>query len=453
MVRKNKNKIGGKISTTIKNQSLNASVRMPLSKNKVVESTAKPNSQGKTNFYNKYCNNKVQQNLVDAMNILIDNMINSKNKNEKKFVESLKKNSKMLPFLSFNKNTNKISMMMNGGADGDETPENESKCRNSNVVSVVRNSPPVTTTGIQAIQEQITLVNQQLITARSQNDQETVNLLIGQLQNLSMIETMARQRQQTIDIVNRRENWNMAGDLCNRITQAVFTGLSGYLAYLILSLVNNAGTLITSGAGGLIMLFCIIIVDAVSKIVNGVSSTVPSWLGGGSIMGSGRDIVTNITSSMNQGIQDTPELNNIIVKLNELGYTTNIIAWIILFLLFNVIAHISRIFMTSNQFTIGFTGISLSRTQNQQMLSEVTPTNTLTSTQTTPTPTPAAIDNISGMPALENSNESNTRGGYKSRKHKRKHKHVKRKSRKHTNKRKTRKGKKIKKKIRKTRKR
>lgn len=446
MVRRTKNKIGGKMRGNMTvGSTLNPTIINPNTLKNVTTSkrTVSVKSENQMKFYKKYCNNKVQKNLVDAMNILMNNMANSKNKNEQLFVKSLKKNSNMLPFLNLNKETNTLSMNMIGGAG-------EEKCANSNVVSVVRNTPPVTTTGIQAIQEQITQVNQQLTLARNENNQEMIQSLMNQLQNLSMIETTARQRQQAIDIVNRRENWNMVGDICNRVTQLVFTGLSGYLSYLILNLVQNAGSLITGAASGLLSLFAIIIIDSISKVVNGISSSIPRMLGGGSLMGSGREIVEEITDSLNEGITGTPELNSIIIQLNELGYTTNIIAFIILFILFNIIAHMARIFITSNQFSIGFTGISVGQVQTQQAIPALQTPPTLPPSPPTSTQT---IQNIQETPALENESKE-VNGGYKSRKRRRKNK--KRKSRKQGKKRKTRKGKngkKSKRKMRKTRKR
>ena len=408
------------------------------------------------NFYNKYCNIKVQQNLVDAMNILIKDMAKSKNKNELSFVESLTENSEMLPFLTLNKNT--LSMTMKGGADGDESDGDEAddgeyKCADNNIVSVVRNTPRVTTTGIQAITKQIEQVDKLLTKARDENNQEMINSLMSQLQTLSMIETTARQRQQAIDIVNRRENWNMAGDVCNRVTQLVFTGLSGYLSYLVLNLIQNAGSLITGAAGGLLSLFVIIIIDIISKTVNGVTNKLPKILGGGNYMASGRDIVTNMTNAMTdamrEGINETPELNAIVSKLNKLGYTSNIIAFIILFIFFNIISHISRIFMTSNQFSIGLTGISFGQIRTQQSLLDLQ-VPTTQGTQEAP-----LIGNVQQqLPILENEEkdeEKDKRGGYKSRK--RRCKRKKCKSKKHIKKRNTRKGNKVKRKMRKTRKR
>ena len=452
MVRRNKNKVGGKLSDrqnmqksprvipTISNPiSVKNTMRMPVADNK---------SNAKTDFYNKFCNNKVQQNLVNAMNILLKNMAKSKNENEKAFVASLKKNKNMLSFLNLNGNTNTLSMTMNGGADGDDEPSgSESKCANSNVVSVVRNTPPVNTTGLSAIQQQITRVNEAL--SRVEPGSERADSLVNQLQNLSMIETMARQRQQAIDIVQTRENWNMAGDVCNRLTQLVFTGLSGYLAYLVLTLVQNAGDLITGAAGGLLSLLIIIVIDTVGTVVNGVSGSMPSWLGGGNYMSSGREIVQDMTNAIEQGINDTPELSNIMFQLRQLGYTTNIIAFIILFIVFNIIAHMSRIFMTSNQFSVGFTGISVSRNAQPPALPapEQSQTPALPSPEQSQTP---AIENVDETPALEDEGKEVNGGGYKSRKRRRRRK--KRKSRKHPKKRKTRKGKKAKKKMRKTRK-
>ena len=90
MVRKNKNKIGGKLSALSTGHSLD-SPTLNISNSK---------SQGKINFYDKYCNDKVQQNLVNAMSVLLAKMAKSKNENEQAFVESLKDNANMLPFLT-----------------------------------------------------------------------------------------------------------------------------------------------------------------------------------------------------------------------------------------------------------------------------------------------------------------------------------------------------------------
>jgi hypothetical protein len=424
MVRKNKNKSGGKLSALSSSPSLDS----PSS------NISNFKSQGKLNFYDKYCNDKVQQNLVNAMNILLAKMAKSKNENEQAFLESLKDNANMLPFLTLNKNTNKLSITMTGGADGDDDPNgNESKCANSNVVSVVRNTPPVNTTGLNAIQQQITRVNAAL--SQVQPGSAEAAFLVRQLQNLSMIETMARQRQQAIDIVQTRENWNMLGDVCNRLTQLVFTGLSGYLAYLVLALIQNAGSLITGAAGGLLSLFVIIIIDTIGSVVNGVSGSMPSWLGGGNLMAPGRQIVGNMVDSLNQGIEDTPELNNIMTQLRELGYTSNIIAFIILFILFNIIAHIARIFMTSTQFSIGFTGLSVSRTSQQQALPGLVTTPALPAPVPTQTQT---LENASDLPALEEKKSGGARRRRKSRKKRklRKSKKIKKRKKRKTRKRK-----------------
>jgi hypothetical protein len=450
MVRRNKNKIGGKVSATQNRRRVIPIISNPISvKNTMRIPLADNKSNAKTDFYNKFCNNKVQQNLVNAMNILLKNMAKSKNKKEQAFVKSLKENENMLAFLNLNKGTNTLSMTMNGGADGDDEPNGaESKCTNSNVVSVVRNTPPVNTTGLSAIQQQITRLNEAL--SRVEPGSERAVSLVNQLQNLSMIETMTRQRQQAIDIVQTRENWNMAGDVCNRLTQLVFTGLSGYLAYLVLALVQNAGALITGAAGGLLSLFVIVIIDTIGSVVNGVSGSMPSWLGGGNLMASGREIVEGMTDALEQGIDDTPELSNIMFQLRELGYTSNIIAFIILFIVFNIIAHMSRIFMTSNQFSVGFTGILVSRNVQPQALPAPEQSQTPALPAPTQTETPA-IENVEETPALEDEGKEVNGGGYKSRKRRRRRK--KHKSRKHAKKRKTRKGKKAKKKMRKTRKR
>ena len=51
------------------------------------------------------------------------------------------------------------------------------------------------------------------------------------------------------------------------VNSVIFTGLSGYLAYLVLTLVQNAGDLITGAAGGLLSLLTVIVIDTVGMMM------------------------------------------------------------------------------------------------------------------------------------------------------------------------------------------
>ena len=108
--------------------------------------------------------------------------------------------------------------------------------------------------------------------------------------------------------------------------------------------------------------------------------------------------------------------------------------------------------MTSTQFSIGFTGLSVSQVQREQQDLPELETPTASSLQQQAVPPSATLENSNQSLTLENEAKE-VSGGYKSRKRRRKRKDKKRKSRKQVKQRKTRKGKKSKKKMRKTRKR
>lgn len=378
-----------------------------------------PKIRSAINFFGKYCSSTFQNNLVDAMNILLVKMKKSKNKKEKDFLNKIENNFSEIakPFLFYDKKSNKLTITKKGGADGDEEEKKCPTTTGNNAVSLIQE-----TTGLQAIQQQITLVNQQLSEARSQNNQQLVNTLLPQLEQLSMIEIMTRQRQQGLTLVQSEQNWRRAGDICNRVTQLTFTGLAGYLAYLVITLVQGAAGLVTGAAGGLLMLLCISIVQSISSVVNGVTTSLPGWLGGGEVMDSGRDIVGNITSSINQILTETPETNNIIVKMQDLGYTTNMIAFMILFVLFMVIMHFVRIFMTAQYFAVGITGISVGQTRApSQLVGPQYPPLLSTNSQG---PTSSTSLPSSSRPMLSNTSENQESKGGRKKTRKRRYKKI-----------------------------
>jgi hypothetical protein len=305
-------------------------------------------------FFEKYCNSDFQSKLLDGMNALISDMKNGKNKKEKQFVSNLRENLKKIKFLTFK--NKKIEIKKENHQKGGST-DDEKFCKNTG--QMVTSMPPSNETNtLSILQRQMEQLSNELsiYRLRPDADQSQVAARQNQLTHMAMAIEAVRQRQQAIDIVQRRENWSRTGDICNSLLSLTFTGLAGYLSYLVVTLFEGAATFITTGATGIFMLFCISIFQVFISIINGVGTSIPSWMGGGNIVTmSGRDLANNITSAISNGITDTPELS----RLQELGYTTKMIAFMILFVMFMIITHIIRIFMTARQFSVGWTGISV----------------------------------------------------------------------------------------------
>ena len=313
------------------------------------------------NFFKKYCNDSFQNKLVDAMNILLNKMENSNDEKEKAFLEQVKKNISDIakPFLSYD--NNKLTLIKKGGGENDEK-ENDEK-ENEKRVVVCNNLVREGHNSLELIRRQIRQLNDQLNNERNESNRQ---YLLHNLIQLTSLEASLIQRQQALNIVEDRESWNRRRYACNQATQLIFTGGAAYMSYLVITLIQGAAGLVTGAAGGLITLLCISILQSISSVVNGVTTRLPGFLGGGEVMDSGRNIINNIMNNLNDILRETPETARIIQRLNDLGYTTNMIAFMILFIFFMIILHFVRIFMTANSFSIGWTGVRVEQIENLQ---------------------------------------------------------------------------------------
>lgn len=314
-------------------------------------------------FFKKYCNSDFQSKLLEGMNELISDMKKGE-KSEKEFVNNLGNNLKKIKFLTFK--NNKIEIKKENHQKGGSPDDDDDKTICKNTRQIVTSMPPSNETDtLSILQGQMEQLSNELSTYRARPDavQSQVAARHNQLTHMAMAIEAVRQRQQAINIIQHRENWSRTSDFCNSLLSLTFTGLAGYLSYLVVTLFEGAATFITTGATGIFMLFCISIFQVFISIINGVGTSIPSWMGGGDeieiVTMSGRDLANNITSAISNGITDTPELNDSISRLQELGYTTKMIAFMILFVMFMIITHIIRIFMTARQFSVGWTGISV----------------------------------------------------------------------------------------------
>ena len=312
-------------------------------------------------FFKKYCNGAFQSKLLEGMNELIRNMAEDTNENENDFVKNLGTHLKKIKFLTFK--NNKIELKKEKSQKGGDPDDDDKKEVCENTGQIITSMPPSNETNpLSILTQQMNALSTQLTNYRIRPDanQSVIMNLQNQLTNMAMAIEAVRQRQHAISIVRNRAAWQRIGDVCNILLQLTFTGLAGYLSYLVVTVVQGAATFITTGATGIFMLFCISIFQIFISLINGVGTRIPGWMGGGDIVTmSGRDLAYNITSTISREITETPELNDSISRLQELGYTTKMIAFMILFVMFMIITHIIRIFMTARQFSVGWTGISV----------------------------------------------------------------------------------------------
>jgi hypothetical protein len=344
----------GQISPHEKTKSPTKS-RKPSNKIKPRKSMSRMKSKTKSsavNFFKKYCNDSFQNNLVDAMNILLNKMENSNDKKEKAFLEKVKKNISDIakPFLSYD--NNKLTLIKKGGGKNDEK-ENDKGIDERTGVIVSTDDP------VESINRLMAGIERAIQTAIAEGDESNRDQLLRHFGRLSERRIRIENAMLFGRIVKRREDWNMGGDVCNRGLELIFSGGAAYMSYLVITLIQGAAGLVTGAAGGLITLLCISILQSISSVVNGVTTRLPGFLGGGEVMDSGSKIINNIIKNLNDILRETPETARIIQRLNDLGYTTNMIAFMILFIFFMIILHFVRICMTANSFSIGWTGFSV----------------------------------------------------------------------------------------------
>ena len=337
-------------------------------------------------FFGKYVNNKTINNLIDAMNILLQNMNKpDADEKEKLFVTSLSKNFNDIPFMKMDGGIIKrkgIDKGINKSPDKSPNTIKSDKNVNKNNSVLTENKNMISTggspndetqlaktmSGLKSVQMQIASLNTCIIKSREDGNHELSAKLTTQLQQLIMIENMAEQRQQALDILKRNQSLRERKEMINQFKRCFFTGFSGLTSYYILNMFKDAGALITGGASGVISLISVAVMSAVSNTVNGAANNLPRILGGGTpIMSSGREIVENFTSDVGNYLNEIPELEQFASQVQQLGYTTNIVAFIILFSLTMIFFHCVRIFESGDSLSLGFVSVGTNAPGYQQL--------------------------------------------------------------------------------------
>ena len=267
--------------------------------------------------------------IIEVMSYYLQEMKNSKNSTEKKFAQSIIKNKEVLSdFLTIND-------------DGtiEELPE-ETDMQGGN------GHDDNTTLACQDVCTALGAARQSIIDLRVRMQRDGISQgelanLQNQLNQAIMIGVMTEQRQQLLDALKTQQNWSRCRQVCNIASKFLFTGLSGFTAIMILRLVSGAGRFITGTAGSIVTLLFVTILNIISGGVNAVTENIPYY--GYTAMPPGRNITDDVFSQLGEVLENNPEWSQFQTDLAELGYTTNIIAFLILFVIFMIFFHLTRI--------------------------------------------------------------------------------------------------------------
>ncbi len=366
---------------------------------------------------------KAMPQIVSAMSDLLQKMKTSKNSTEKEFAQSIIENKGLLSnFLTIN----------NDGIISDGTNEKEVKRQD-----MQGGNGPDDNTALEPCEKMcrdLTALNaarQSIVDLRREMQREGISAeeranLQTQLNQAIMIGVMTEQRQQLLDALKNQQNWNKCRQVCNIASKFFFTGLSGFTALMILRLVSGAAGFITGTASGVVSLISIGILNIISVSVNTVTNNIP--IVGGPVMDDGRAILGNFTSSVGNLTGDVPEVQQFMTGLEELGYTSQIIAFLILFAIFMIFFHLTRIVASADSASLNVPLIGGINVGNQGTGNQLLNQNELQVLQDCP------------MQMLANQNSEGQGGGKKRRKRKtrkrRKTKRRKRKTKRKTKKRK-----------------
>ena len=372
--------------------------------------------------------------IIEAMSYYLQKMKNSKKSTEKEFAQSIIENKGLLSnFLTIDidgrirgrKEKKGVKRQnMQGGNGDDAALACRRMCRDLTALNAARQS-------IADLRER--MQSDEISTAERAELQNQLNQAI-------MIGVMTEQRQQLLDALKTQQNWSRCRQVCNIASKFLFTGLSGFTAIMILRLVSGAGRFITGTAGSIVTLLFVTILNIISGGVNAVTERIPFY--GGTVMPPGRNITDDVFSQLGELLENNREWDQFQTDLAELGYTTNIIAFLILFVIFMIFFHLTRIVASADSASVSVPligGINVgNQVQNQlltqqqlAMLQNYCPGGTVQPSQ--------ALENTAQQQMLQGPPPESFDGGGKKRRKRKTRKRRKTKRRKRKTKRKTKK--------------
>lgn len=275
---------------------------------------------------------KAMPKIIEAMSDLLRKMQTSKILTEKKFAQNIIANKELLSkFLTIKEDGTIEPIPEQSDMQGGNGPDDNTALACQNICSNL--------TALNAASESIVDLRREMqregISAEERTNLQT------QLNEAIMIGVMTEQRQQLLDALKNQQNWSRCRDVCNVASKFLFTGLSGFTALMILRLVSGLADFITGTASGVVSLISVGILNIISGGVNTITNNIP--IVGRPVMGDGRAILNNFTSSVGAELENIEEINNFMTGLEDLGYTSQIIAFLILFAFFMIFFHLTRI--------------------------------------------------------------------------------------------------------------
>ena len=302
--------------------------------------------------------------IIEAMSYYLQKMKNSENSTEKEFAQSIIENKGLL--------SNFLTIDIDGRIHG----RKEKKGVKRQNMQGGNGPDDNTTLACRDICTALGAARQSIIDLRRQMQSPDITsqeraALQNQLNQAIMIGVMTEQRQQLLDALKNQQNWNKCRQVCNITSKFFFTGLSGFTALMILRLVSGAAGFITGTASGVVSLISIGILNIISVSVNTVTNNIP--IVGRPVMDDGRAVLDEFTSSVGNLTGDVREVRDFMEGLERLGYTSQIIAFLILFAIFMIFFHLTRIVASADSASLNVPligGINVGNQVQGQLLTQ-----------------------------------------------------------------------------------
>jgi len=200
-------------------------------------------------------------------------------------------------------------------------------------------------TGQQAAEQGLAL----LLAKARENKGELTSEQMTQLERLAMIAHTAQRQNAEIDMTRRRECDIRFWKRCHEGVKYLTTILAGIAAYYILSMFGGLAGILTAGASGLIGLLFILVIGVFTTSINGVAG----WFFSGPAVRPAGEILSNITATIMVDARMAP----VMVAMKQFGWSTQIVAWIILFFILLALFHIPRIISQADSVWTPFGGV------------------------------------------------------------------------------------------------
>ena len=203
-------------------------------------------------------------------------------------------------------------------------------------------------TGQQAAEQGLALLLAQV----RENNGELTSEQMTQLERLAMIAHTAQRQNAELDILRRREDDDRFWKRCHEGVKYLTTILAGITAYYILSMFGGLSGVLTAGASGLIELFFTLVVGIFTSSINGVAG----WFVSRQVVPTAPQVLSNITATIMADARMAP----VMAAMSRFGWSTQIVAWIILFFILLALFHIPRIISQANSIWTPFGGVGRS---------------------------------------------------------------------------------------------